>query len=236
MNDFTSSAYQTATTADRSLAWSEYIFLNGWQVILMNTTKCPQPSYSDELYGSYASNDLRKSYWFFKKSSGGNSFSHFLFQAKTSYFTPLSFTLPEAYLIEAEAAAMEDDWTGAAAALKTIRDNRIKTGMEDVAYETFTGQEMIDFIRAERRRELAFRGLRWYDLRRYAVLPKYQLKTTIRHAVYEWGDNAAVLSGYHELGEWPGDGGWVMPFPTYALQNNEGMLVDNDRPDRVLVQ
>lgn len=80
--------------------------------------KCPQPSYSDELYGSYASNDLRKSYWFFKKSSGGNSFSHFLFQAKTSYFTPLSFTLPEAYLIEAEAAAMEDDWTGAAAALK----------------------------------------------------------------------------------------------------------------------
>ena len=87
---------------------------------------------------------------------------------------------------------MEDDWTGAAAALKTIRDNRIKTGMEDVAYETFTGQEMIDFIRAERRRELAFRGLRWYDLRRYAVLPKYQLKTTIRHAVYEWGDNAAV--------------------------------------------
>ena len=59
MNDFTSSAYQTATTVDRSLAWSEYIFLNGWQVILMNTTKCPQPSYSDELYGSYASNDLR---------------------------------------------------------------------------------------------------------------------------------------------------------------------------------
>ena len=236
MNDFTAKTYETATTADRSLAWSEYIFLNGWQVILMNTNKCPQPSYSDELYGSYASNDLRKSYWFFKKSSGGNSFSHFLFQAKVSYFTPLSFTLPEAYLIEAEAAAMEDDWTGAAAALKTIRDNRIKTGMEDVAYETFTGQEMIDFIRAERRRELAFRGLRWYDLRRYAVLPKYQLKTTIRHAVYEWGDNAAVLSGYHELGEWPGDGGWVMPFPTYALQNNEGMLVDNDRPDRVLVQ
>ncbi len=108
--------------------------------------------------------------------------------------------------------------------------------MEDVAYETFTGQEMIDFIRAERRRELAFLcGLRWYDLRRYAVLPKYQLKTTIRHAVYEY-DNAAVLSGYHELGEWPGDGGWVMPFLTHALQNNEGMLVDNDRPDRVLVQ
>ena len=101
----------------------------------MNTTKCPQPSYSDELYGSYASNDLRKSYWFFKKSSGGNSFSHFLFQAKISYFTPLSFTLPEAYLIEAEAAAMEDDWTGAAVALKTIRDNRIKTGMEDRSEE-----------------------------------------------------------------------------------------------------
>ncbi len=81
MNDFTSSAYQTATTADRSLAWSEYIFLNGWQVILMNTTKCPQPSYSDELYGSYASNDLRKSYWFFKKSPEAIAF-------RISFFRP----------------------------------------------------------------------------------------------------------------------------------------------------
>lgn len=236
MNDITLSAYQSATKTDASLAWSEYIFLNGWQLALMNTTKCPQASYSDELYGSYADNDLRKSYWFSKKTNGGYTYSQFLFQTQVSYFTPLSFTLSEAYLIEAEAAAMEDDWTGAAAALKVIRDNRIRTGTEDIAYESFTGQEMIDFIRAERRRELAFRGLRWYDLRRYAVLPKYQLKTKIRHAIYEWGDNAAVLAGYYELGEWPGDGGWVMPFPTYALQNNEGMLVDNERPDRVLVQ
>lgn len=229
-------AYQTATKTDPSLAWSEYIFLNGWQSgQIMGTTKCPQFTFSQELYNTYADNDLRKSFWFISRLSSGVTYGKF-FSTEANYFTPLSFTLPEAYLIEAEAAAMEDDWTVAAAALKEIRENRIKTGTEDVAYETFTGQEMIDFIRSERRRELAFRGLRWYDLRRYAVLPKYQLKTTLRHAIYEWGDNAAVLLGYHVLGEWPGDGGWVMPFPTYALQNNEGMLVDNERPDRVPVQ
>lgn len=47
------------------------------------------------------------------------------------------------------------------------------------------GEDLVNLIRDERRRELCFEGHRWFDLRRYAVNPKYPLTDyKIIHGVY----------------------------------------------------
>lgn len=235
MYDLNQASKSTYQKEFRDASWCEYIFCAGYSHTTMASVNV-NFKISDSFYNNYAENDLRKSLWITDRKKNSVTWKAFYYLTTSAAFSPMSFKLPEAYLIEAEAAAMEDDWTSATAALRKIRENRIETGMEDIAYESFTGQELIDFIRAERRRELAFSGHRWFDLRRYAVLPKYPLKTTIRHPYYSWGNDMAVLEGYHELGEWPQDGGWLLPMPTYALQNNAGLLVDNPRPERQLVE
>lgn len=91
--------------------------------------------------------------------------------------------LAEVYLNKAEALAMQDRDEEAAAVLKELRDKRFITGTNHEITET--GKELIDKIRWERRWELCFEGHRWFDLRRYAVSPKYADSKEIRHACYE---------------------------------------------------
>ena len=79
----------------------------------------------------------------------------------------LSLRLSEAYLILAEATAK----TEPDIALKAINDLRKKRISED-KYEDKTGlsgDDLLDFIKEERRRELCFEGHRWFDLRRYGM-------------------------------------------------------------------
>lgn len=82
--------------------------------------------------------------------------------------------LSEAYLNYAEAAAMmakNGDAKGisqAVDALNTLRRNRIDP--DNYKAVTFTGaDELVSFVRDERRREFCFEGQRWFDLRRYGM-------------------------------------------------------------------
>ena len=49
--------------------------------------------------------------------------------------------------------------------LEKLRSKRFKA--EDLQPVTETGEELVNFIRDERRRELCFEGHRWFDLIRY---------------------------------------------------------------------
>ena len=70
--------------------------------------------------------------------------------------------LPEMYLIRAEARAEQNDYSNAIADLHAVQEAR---GMEPVDVAQETGA-IIDEVFDERRRELAFEGHRWFDLKR----------------------------------------------------------------------
>lgn len=144
--------------------------------------------------------------------------------------------LAEIYLNKAEALAMQDRDGEAAAVLKDLRDKRFETGKSNEI--TAVGKELVDKIRWERRWELCFEGHRWFDLRRYAVSPKYADSKEIKHPHYEdGGDGGAILTGYYLLGKYEEDAGaYVLPIPKYAMEYNDGVMVDNVRKERSLIK
>ncbi len=146
-----------------------------------------------------------------------------------------SIRLPEVYLNKAEACAMLDKGTDAVAALKLLRQNRFENG--EVGDVNKQGEDLVNLIRDERRRELCFEGHRWFDLRRYAVYPKYPMMKEIRHPYYEYDQNQYEVQyrGYYRLKPYSEDNAYVLPIPNYAIIFNNGMLKPNaERENRML--
>ena len=131
----------------------------------------------------------------------------------------------ELYLNKAEAEAMLDK-AEAIQTIKTIVQQRFEGGIPPV--DGLNGKDLVSFIRDERRRELCFEAHRWFDLRRYAVSPKYPEKKSIKHTTY---DKNGVLEGDYVLKPYGEDTAWVLPIPGYEIVYNQGNLVDN--PQRV---
>ena len=114
------------------------------------------------LLASYDSNDLRPSVYYFQESSD-------LFTLKGSYsgtvFPFSGLATDELYLIRAECSARAGDTTGALNDLYSLLRSRWVTGTF-TPYPIQSAAEALDTILVERRKELAFRGIRWSDLRR----------------------------------------------------------------------
>ncbi len=128
-----------------------------------------------------------------------------------------SLRLSEAYLNYAEACAMIGSTQEATDALNTLREYRFDP--EDFEEETFdTQEELIEFVRDERRRELCFEGQRWFDLRRWGM-------PTITHT---WHDSENSTSTYR-LEEC--DLMYTIPIPDEALEKN-GKLKQNPLPQK----
>ena len=132
----------------------------------------------------------------------------------------------EAYLNKAEAEAMLDK-AEAISTIKNLLTKRFKDGQVP-AIDELQGEKLVKFIRDERRRELCFEAHRWFDLRRYAVSPKYPEKKEIRHKAY---DKNGVYEGVYVLKPYGEDPAWVLPIPGYEIVYNQGVLVDN--PERI---
>ena len=81
----------------------------------------------------------------------------------------------EAYLNIAEACAMMNDAT-ANQYLNELRSMRIR----NYSAQNYSGEELVNQIRDERRKELCFEGHRWFDLRRYTVANPYPYTKEIR--------------------------------------------------------
>lgn len=132
---------------------------------------------SRDLYHLYDKNDYRKSI-FFKENFLTDSIAlNRKYTDKERGANPSDgFTLrvAEGYLNMAEACAMLDD-ADANVWLNRLRQNRI-AGYVDMQY---SGEELIQQIRNERRKEFCLEGHRWFDLRRYAACVKYPFKKEI---------------------------------------------------------
>lgn len=225
LNAMTPNAYYMLQRKQTS---SECIFTNSYGPALFQATS-ETIRVSSGLLSCYdAATDLRfnsgKESHFFRYLSG-NYFGWV--KSGTTEVYGVNLLFPEVYLNKAEALAMLDRPGDAIETLQKLREKR----MTDVGTIDLTGEELVKFIRDERRRELCFTGQRWFDLRRYAVHPKYPQKTRIEHPYYTW-TGSLVLEKMYVLEEYPGDGGWLLPFPKDALIANDGALENNIRPER----
>lgn len=116
-----------------------------------------------ELYQSYDTNDLRKTI-FFKILATGEILFKGNYYGGTTRMTCIA--TDEIYLNVAEAQAYLDDKSSAMRTLNDLLVTRWKTG----TYTELTASsraQALQIIRAERRKELLFRTLRWSDLKRY---------------------------------------------------------------------
>lgn len=129
----------------------------------------------------------------------------------------------EVYLNKAEAQAMLDQ-PDAISTVKVLMEKRYKDSVLP-AIDGLKGKELVDFIREERRRELTCEGHRWFDLRRYAVSPKYPELKEIMHGVYQSAMASlkpGVYDGSYTLKPYGQDNAWVLPIPDYEIIFDRG--------------
>ena len=187
----------------------------------------------DEFLKLYAQGDLRNKLFFKSGNFGGARYNYPNKQASSAggeYSDTFGLRLSEAYLNKAEALAILGKEAEAIELLKALRAKRFadKNGGEI----TQSGEDLVNFIRTERRLEFTFEGHRWFDLRRYAVSPKYPSETSIRHPYYE--DGSAVTLSDMVLGKYSEEpSGWTLLIPEDEITENQGALLQNEgRKDR----
>ncbi|SFO90877.1 SusD family protein [Chitinophaga sp. YR627] len=126
----------------------------------------------------------------------------------------------EALLNRAEASVQLDDLGGALKDLNDLRRKRIAGYANEVIGDKAT---LLQAIRDERRKEFAYEGFRWFDLRRYGM-------PEISHR-YQHDLGESVLQ--YKLTK--NDAMYVLPFPTSVLLKNPGLIqsASGQMPDRI---
>lgn len=159
---------------------------------------------SDHLLGIYdRTNDLRFPLYFSR--SGGDYVSI----KGNNDALKISFRNGELYLIQAEAALQTDDLALARQSLLALKAKRLKPALyttEEARVNALERAPLLAEILAERERELALEGHRWYDLRRYG-------QPSLTH---ETGGNTGTLL--------VNDPRYTLRFPQSAVANNPNLF------------
>jgi hypothetical protein len=116
------------------------------------------------LHGSYSTDDLRRT-GYFRPMGGYQQFKGSYSSSASLLFTGLA--TDELYLNRSECRAWTGDIEGAMSDLNFLLKKRWKSS---VSYNPVTATDKAGAligIRAERRKELLMRGIRWADLKRY---------------------------------------------------------------------
>jgi len=170
------SIYQSFTNTTTEQPGSSYPYLN-----FTASLNADDPSYVPTLsiIGQYQNNDIRKATYFANETVNINNVTGSLilitkYPGNPIFYTgstvstyqnaPKPFRIAEMYLIAAEAAANNSNPTGALSALNALHQAR--TG---ATYAALSSTALVDTIRSERTRELAFEGFRLDDLERWGL-------------------------------------------------------------------
>lgn len=196
---------------------------------------------SDDLMATYDANDLRRNFFYFN-SEGYTQVRKYnaafaaLYNNNDHISDVFMMRYAEVLLNNAEAQAMLGNKEEARKLLNDLRSKRLlETSINSIPSD----DSLIEFIRAERRRELCFEGgHRWFDLRRYAVNTKYPLSAsfTIKHKTFDISTGTTVCTGYYELPFMSSKDAWTLPAPNYAIEFNRGALVNQARQQRTFVK
>jgi len=122
----------------------------------------PEVIIDSNLYASYKEADLRRSIFYFKGFSGNINLKA---SFSGSFFPFSGIAAGELFLIKAECMARAGNYEEALNVLNGFLITRFVTG-QFVPYTASSAEEALNIILEERRKELAFRGIRWTDLRR----------------------------------------------------------------------
>ena len=222
----------------------ETIFSMGGHAITHNTVNQYKSfQVSREQYNIYAEDDLRKSVFFwtyndfvgYAKIAESSSFANNDPAAVYYYNYALAyegrkvevsdnflFRNAEAFLNGAEAAIYLGDETTALELLEQLRVKRFER--ENYIPLQKTGEELVNEIREERRRELCLEGHRWFDLRRYMVCEKYPYSKEIEKVYYVYKDYSSdekIEKRIYKLEK--NDPAYVLPIPHEVLEYHTGM-------------
>ncbi|MCD8540462.1 MAG: RagB/SusD family nutrient uptake outer membrane protein [Leadbetterella sp.] len=156
-------------------------------------------SVSPELYDSYDKDDLRK-VCYYTPASGRVQYKG-SYTGSNTFFTGIS--TGEVLVIMAECYARLGKIPEAVSSLNQLLHTRYKRG----TFETVDVKEgeLLDFVLKERRKELPFRGIRWSDLKRLNLDPRFA-KSISR----VWEDETITLE--------PGSDRYVLPIPDQVIK------------------
>lgn len=175
-----------------------------------------QMAIGEDLLALYRQNDkdLRFKFWFSNVDNKGE----FVYDEETYCYiqtTPnYNIGVPEMMLIKAEALARKNN----AEALDILNELR-KYRFTEEDYTPLTeadGSSLLDIVLAERRRELALSGLRWFDMKRLANEGIYTQTLT----------RTSPDGTVHTLA--PGSNRYLFPIPQ-SIINRNGNIVQNPR-------
>ena len=182
-----------------------------------NTLRRHQFCASESLLNGYVTGDLRKEKYIVAEKEDpsiylpwGKTYVSSEHVAASSTEFGVAFRLAEAYLNLAEGAALSDDPETARNAINTLREKRFTPETYSPMPE-LTGDELVEFIRQERRLELCFEGFRWFDLRRYGM-PSFSR---------EWRLEGELVAIY-TLAE--DDPSYTLPIPEDVLEMNSNLV------------
>lgn len=174
---------------------------------------------SAELLKCYEEGDLRKELYILDEYSGSTSVGNKLAMGKvlcnktqiilSGKAFGMSMRLSEAYLILSEAYAMQDKSKESLYYLNLLREKRIAKEKYSPK-EGLKGEDLIQYVREERRRELCFEGYRWFDLRRWGMK-----KFVKKWKLYDEAIQEFVIEDH--------DPAFTLPIPQAILDRNPGL-------------
>ena len=204
-----------------SSTFPETIFLFGFR--LSDQFMGSPINLSSDLVNCFTdANDSRRGKYFAETPAYLNTYAYQYFKFGRSEQTYVWRTA-ELYLNRAEAYAEKyregDNASGQLAVddLNELRRNRI-TNYTD--YTLGTADELVDFCRLERRRELFMEGHRWFDLRRYGM-------PSIQHTWVSVDGRRTTYTLQEK------DPGYVVPFSQDVLDRNPKLQQNELAADRV---
>ncbi len=122
---------------------------------------------TQEFKSTFESNDARIAVLYYNWANNTRGATAYYAAAVTNVFqsTNSGTSVQEMHLIAAEVAARNNELATALEHLNTVRRNRYTGADKD--FNSDDQQEVFDEVLEERRRELPFHGLRWFDMRRF---------------------------------------------------------------------
>lgn len=215
----------------------ETIFSQG-ENIHYNTSSgivCPNMfTLSENLISCFDDGDLRLKF-VYSINWKGNYFP-VKFAKKEDGIVSSSFLirLPEIMLNKAEALAIIGEEGKARELINELREARFSTEKFQ-QIPAIGGADLVQYIRDERRRELAFECHRWFDLRRYGANVKFPFTKEIVHDYYTYNMEtySSKYEGSYKLNKYGSEPAYVLPIPIHVIEYNKGSIKDNEaRPVR----
>ena len=211
---------------------------------------------TQDLYALYETGDLRRSQWYWTTGQfvgvtkvvahpeyWGSTYTvdnpyYYNYaisegsSGSTTYFsTVFGMRSAEAYLIKAETAAYMKEENEARTTINLLRKNRYKNSVKNYLIIS-SGDQLVQDIRDERRRELCFEGQRWFDLRRYTVNSVLRESHPIQHTYTYYADrNSTTVTSRVRYTLEAYDEAYTLPIPNEVITFNTGME-QNERPAR----